>query len=171
MKKIISLPILLLLSLVLLLPSCKDDDSIPNEFILNGEKYSLARGFIESYGSNGNGSFDFDVTLVSSGISLLNNGDYSGIGEVIYLDMNTSSEAGLVTGTYTYASSTDTFNFIHANVGKDFHMFTQTGELHNVTDGTIDITTNGGETTIFFDLIISNGSTVSGSFKGTLQSR
>ena len=71
MKKFSFLPILLFFSLVLVLPSCKDDDDGPgqNEFVLDGEKFSLAKGYIEDYGDNGNGSFDFDVTLTSSDIT------------------------------------------------------------------------------------------------------
>lgn len=171
MKKFSFLPILLLFSLVLVLPSCKDDDdgAGQNEFVLDGETFSLTRGFIEDYGSNGNGSFDFDVTFTSSGITT-SNGSLSGEGEIVYIDLNTSSEEGLVAGTYTFSGSRDALTFVDGTIGKNFNVANQSGEIFNVTGGTVDISISGSETTIEFDLTIGNGSTVSGSYKGALQS-
>ena len=67
---------------------CKKDDnntSVKNEFVLNGSTYDLSKGFITDYGANGNGSYDFDITLTSSGVNYSDAQEaFSGTGDFIF---------------------------------------------------------------------------------------
>ncbi len=172
MKKFTFLAFLGVLSLSILLPSCNkdDDNSISNEFLLNGNNYALSKGFIEDFGDNGNGSYDFDVVLTSSSINYSDaTGDYSGTGDLIYLDLNSSSETGLVSGTYNYSSNRSALTFVDAQVATDFNALTLTGDTFEVVGGTVEIEINGNEVTIDFNLTLAGNNTVEGNYKGTLR--
>ena len=152
--------------------SCnKDDDnssSSENGFTLDGTSYDLGRGFIEDWGANGNGSFDFDVTVVSDGITLnTGNGTLTGTGNFVYLDLNTSSESGLVDGTYTFSSNRDALTFVAASIGTDFDLDAQAGTVILATGGTVDLDVNGNTVTIDFTLETPSG-TVVGNYSGSL---
>lgn len=157
---------------MMLVSSCKNDDDNPTtggEFTINGDTRALSKGFIESYGDNGNGSFDFDVTLVSDGITVDVAGDLAGNGSLIYLDLNSGASTGLEEGRYTFSSERNALTFVDGSVSLDLDVVSGTGELFNITGGTIDIELSSGNTIMTFSLNIDNGSTVSGSFRGVLQ--
>ncbi|MGB1242498.1 MAG: hypothetical protein ACPG49_08255 [Chitinophagales bacterium] len=159
---------------IALSPSCKKDDASPNnqnQFTLNEESFEISKGFIEEYGSNGNDSYDFDVSLVSSDINYnQTEGDFSGTGNVIYLDLNTSSENGLVSGTYNYSDDRDTFTLVAAAVATNYDTENETGSNFAVTGGSVDVDVDGSNVSFEFNLTISNNATVTGSFKGSLLS-
>lgn len=122
------------------------------------------------YGPNGNGSFDFDVELTSSGINYNDfDGSFSGIGDIIYLDLNTSLSSGLVTGTYNFSSDRNAFTFVDGGVATDFDSATATGDVFAVVGGTVEIEIKGNETYFSWNLTISNGTTVTGEFQGILR--
>lgn len=175
MKRVTFMIMFSVFSLALTLaPSCKKDDKAnpdKNHFVLNGETFDLAKGFIEDFGDNGNGSYDFDVYLTSSDINysdLLQ--EFNGTGEFIFIDFNTSSESGLVKGTYTYSNERNAFTFVDGTVGKDYDLLTFIGEDYDVIGGTVDVEINGSEVILDFDLTISNNTSVTGRFKGPLRS-
>lgn len=151
----------------------KDDDDAgtKNEFVLNETTYELAKGFIQDYGANGNGSFDFDVTLTSEGVNYSDaQGIFSGTGEFIYLDLNSSLATGLVAGTYNFSSDRNAFTLVDGSIGTDYDLATFTGEDFSVIGGTVEVELVGNETRLSWSLSISNGTTVTGEFQGILRS-
>lgn len=165
--KIISF--IVLLSILTFSSSCKKDDASPsNQFTLNGESFDLSQGFIEEYGDNGNDSYDFDVTLLSSGINYSESQSFSGSGNILYLDLNTSSEDGLVSGKYNYANDRDVFTLVDAIIATDYDVINETGNEFEVIGGSVDLDVDGSEVTIDFDLTLSNNTSVTGRFKGPL---
>lgn len=147
-----------------------DDDALRSEFVLNGTTYSLAKGFIEDYGANGNGSFDFDVTLTSSGVNYSEaQGTFSGMGDFVYLDLNSSLETGLVAGTYNFSSDRNAFTIVDGAIGTDYDLNLGTGEDFTVNGGSVEVELIGNETRFSWSLNISNGTIVTGDFQGILR--
>lgn len=168
MKKLHFLSLLTFLCLVLFVSSCKDDALVSNSYILNGETISLEKAFIIDLGSNGN-SHAFNVYLATNEISTSLR-TFIGEGNMIQLDLNTASDTGLEEGTYNWSTSSDPLSIISSSqVYNDYNFDTGSGERSFFTDGTVDVSLNGGEATIEFTLTIA-GSTVTGSYKGTLES-
>jgi len=165
MKKLKLVLILLFISFVVFY-SCEDDSSPKNYFKYDGKTYTLSDGYIEDYGPN-NGSFDWDVYIISSKLNY--NGDwFTGTGHIIYLDLNTSSENGLVTGIYTFSSERSVFTFVDAGAGINFNMDTESGTIVDVIGGTVEITISGNEVLFEFNLITNTTKTIKGRFKGVL---
>jgi hypothetical protein len=163
---------LLGLSVLLVYSGCNkdDDDGVSNKFVLNGESYALSKGYIEDYGANGNGSYDFDITLTSSDINYSDaQGLFSGTGDFIYLDLNSSLASGLVEGTYSFSSTRDAFTLVDGTVGTNYDLMVFTGEDFSVVGGSVDIEIKGNETYISWNLTISNGTMVTGEFQGILR--
>jgi len=103
-----------------MLISCEEDSKPKKYFKYNGNTYSLDRGFFIDWGSNGNGSYDFDIYFISSSVKVdSSTTGFSGVGEIIYLDLNTSSEYGFVGGTYNYSEERLAFTFVGGVVGID----------------------------------------------------
>ena len=156
---------LLLMSFVAL-NSCEDDSKPKNNFKYDGKTYTLSDGYLEDYGAN-NGSYDWDVFIISS--KLTYNGDwFTGTGDIVYFDLNTASENGLVTGTYTYSSERDVFTFVDGAIGLNYNMDTESGAIVEVIGGTVEITVSGNEVLFEFNLIAETGKTIKGRFKGVL---
>ncbi len=171
MKKISYLTMFGLLSFALLMSACKKDkeESNLNQFTLNGETYSLDKGFLVEYGQNTDGSYDWDVTLTSPSIDYSESlGDFTGQGDAIYMDLNTSSATGLVAGTYNYSTDRNAFTFVDALGATDAIISSGTGNFVNLTAGTIDVSINGTATTFDIDLVTSTGQSLTGNFTGTL---
>ena len=171
MKKLTFLS--LIVTLVLGINSCKkDEDSTPdNYFQYENTKYELNAGYLEYYGSNLNDSYDYDVFLVSSGIQWSQSEeDFMGTGNLVYLDLNTSSEAGLINGTYTYSSEREAFTFVDGQAAIDIDLSSLlSGTYLEISGGTIEIKVEDGVVTLDFDLTTSTNKTVTGHYKGTLQ--
>jgi len=146
--------------------SCKKDKNDPkDQFTYDGETFELTQGYIEDYGDNGNGSYDFDITLVSNDINFIQE---TGIGHLVYLDLNTSNEFGLVEGTYNFSEEREAFTLVDGIIAISFDLDTETGELYNAISGTVIIEIDGNETKIEFNLVMANNKNVSGEFKGVL---
>lgn len=150
----------------------KDDDDmgdeVKNEFTYDGTTYALTKGFLNDVGGNLNGSHDWDVFLVSSGVDK-NGFSLTGTGEIIYLDLNTDTSTGLVAGTYNWANQRDPFTIVPGSeVFLDYNLDTFTGTKVAFTAGTADVAIDGTETTITFT-VTADGKTLSGEWKGTLE--
>lgn len=164
----------------LLLLSCSKDEeptAITNsgKFTINGISYLLSEGYVVDYGPNGNGSFDIDVTLSSTSLQNISE-DINNL-NVIRLDLNTSIDGKLETGTYTYGNDRDAMIMVSGLVGGDVSLSTMgvlTGPiLFNLKEGAVTVATADSIYTIGFDL---SGRTVggldltaSGSYTGTLK--
>ena len=146
---------------VFLLNSCEKDNvrtssgsGSSNYFLYDGQRYNIDNGYIEDYGDNENGSYDFDVFLVSDSIDYsIPDEDFIGVGDIIYLDLNTSSEDGLVDGL----------------VGIKMDINTEEGEeLVQIVAGEVDVSVSGSNTVIGFDLTTSTNKKVTGKFNKKL---
>lgn len=171
MKKLTLLS--LIVTLVFGLNSCKKDKNTDpaNYFQYENTKYELNSGYLEYYGSNLNGSYDYDVFLVSSGIQYSQSEeDLMGTGNLVYLDLNTSSESGLINGTYTYSSGREAFTFVDGQAAIDVDLSTLlSGTFLEISGGTVEILVEAGIVTLDFDLTTSTNKSVTGHYKGTLQ--
>lgn len=170
--------ILGLVCLLTLTFSCNDDDDDtfgPSQFTVNGVSYQLDRGFLEEFGSNGTvggqESWDFDVTLTSSGINFdpnPNTGGFVGSGSFIYLDLNTNSPDGLVSGTYNFSGQRNIFTLVDGTAAFDVDITAATGTGFGIIGGTVTINT-GNVVRIEFDLTTDTNQSLTGRFSGALQ--
>ena len=165
------LTLLIAFSLITLGSACNkdDDDAMPsNVLIIDGNTYNLAKGFIEDFGDNGNGSFDFDITLTSSEISAAS-GFLVGTGDAIYMDLNTNNMNGLVAGTYNYTALRDAFTMVEGNTFEDFDFSNIAGTFGSISSGSVTVSLNGNETRFEWDFMTTDNKSVTGNFQGILQ--
>ena len=137
--------------------SCSDDDdnggsslNLNNEVSIDGTVYTLDDGgYLESYGINTDGSYDWDVTIEST------------TGLAVYFDLNTNSETGLVAGTYTYSETRTEFSYVYSEFYGD-------GIDYTASEGTIVVTIDGDTTGFVFNLTANDGSEIEGEWSGVL---
>lgn len=168
-----SLFVLLVLASTLVFSSCsKDDDDdkgTSSSFTYDGTTYSLDKGFLLDVGPNLNGSYDFDVILVSEGVSAGLRG-FSGNGEGIYFDLNTSSDMDLVDGTYNYATDRAPFTFVDGTSAVlDYDFEKEEGEEVFVNGGAVNVKVDGDTYEFEFNLETPDGKTIQGTYRGKLE--
>jgi hypothetical protein len=152
-----------------LLISCEEESKPKKYFKYNGKTYKLDRGFFLDWQKEENGSYDYDIWFISPSIKVDPLTDlFSGVGEIIYLDMNTSSEQGFVGGTYNFAEERLPFTFVGGTVGIDADVQTEEGTILYITGGTIDITVLDNGALIEFTLDTNTGKSITGKFRGNL---
>ena len=172
MKKL-SLPFFLFFSIAIITISCKKDNIIQNgEFTVDGEYYTLSEGFLSGLGENPNNdrTYNWNVYLTSNNVSI-SEFRITGKGELIQIDFNSSSEEGLVSGTYSWSDTREEFTIVpdtEIYLNHDFEGG-NAGTKESATGGSADVTINGEDVKIEFTLVLSNGSTVSGNYLGPLQ--
>lgn len=140
-----------------------------NSFTTGDNTYLITQGFIEEMGSNGNGSFNFDVFLVSpSGIESY--GLLFGTADVVSLDLTSNSENGLVDGTYIYdkTGERELFELADSYFTLGFNFNSNAGEIVGVTEGTVDVKLDGDNVIIDFNLQ-SNWGDLVGNYTGPLK--
>ena len=139
-----------------------------NSFTINDSTYILTAGYLEEYGVNPDGSFDFDITLTSSGVTE-SGGDLFGSGAFVYLDLNTMSENNLDDGTYTYSDGErKAFDLSDGVFSPSFDFSTGAGGANSITGGTVEVKVVGPVVTVDFDLQSPTGNVV-GNYSGTLK--
>lgn len=172
--------LLLTLSISLVLfTSCGGDDednmkSGGGSFTVDGTSHNLKFAYKEDYGSNDNGSFDVDITLTSKEFDPDDEGENINDISVVYFDLNTNTQNVLQTGTYTYDDERDVLimvdSFIGVGISTDSDGDITGGTQYQVIDGTVDVSKSGDNYTIQFDLESTEGTSISGSYTGTLTS-
>ena len=155
--------------------SCEKDKEPSNEepsnyFSYDGENYVLNQGFIEEFGENEDGSYDFDIVLVSPTIQYIpSDAELSGIGDIVYLDLNTSSANGLVSGSYNFSSERGEFTFVDGGIVIKGDVSTEEAEIEaEIVGGKINVLVVDDITTLDFDLTTRTNKNVKGRFQGTL---
>jgi len=158
----------LLLTAILLLHSCKKDESGPENFLkYNDLTYEITKGYLENYGEYG-GVYNYDVILTSTGITLTEDGP-SGVGNIAYFEMYSSSSTDLAAGTYTFSASAINANtFDEGLVGLDFDLANEVGTSLELVGGTIEVSKTGSTYEINITGVLATGKTVTGRYKGTL---
>ena len=170
MKKFL-FPFVAILVVASALSSCKkdDDNNTQNEFTYDGATYTIANGFLRDSGPNSTTTHDWDVFLTTSGITSGATFGLTGMGDMIYLDLNCMSDTGLLDGTYNWSSSRDDFTIVDADVYLDYDVLNLLGTILPATAGSVTISSDGSETTVTFNLTFADGKTASGEWKGVLQ--
>lgn len=160
----------LFLTLSLFLFSCKKDgDDRRNQFTLNGETYTLTQGFLTSFGDNGNGSYDYDISLLSTSGSIdIVNEEITGIGNGLYFDLNTNSAGGITSGTYTFSSEREAFSMVATEAFVDYNFDTENGQEVSGVGGTVEINADGDQVSMDFEVVLQDGSTLKGTFDDKL---
>ncbi|MCX6328409.1 MAG: hypothetical protein NTZ85_02685 [Bacteroidia bacterium] len=166
-----------ILVLSLILVSCKKDkdkeDTVKNYFIVDGTKYEVSFGTLENYGTDPGyyEGYNLDLYLITSGIDVDVDGDWTGTGKALYFEMYSTNAAYLTSGEYTYDLVSDippTFTFDFS----DYCLNWTTGSNTWVylVSGTVTVAKSGSTYTI--DLtggINQNAKTVTAHFSGPLQ--
>lgn len=155
--------------------SCSDDDDaapavVPSQFTYDGVTYQLDKGFIDEFGDNGNGTFDFDIFLFTEGLTIdPATADVSGTGQAVYLDLNSDSMTGLSDGTYLFAMDREAFTIV-PNTGVLINLDTaaQTGTLVPAVGGDVILSKEGNIYELEYTLVDASGLEVVGSYRGEL---
>jgi hypothetical protein len=161
--------ICLLFAAFFLLYACKkDEESGPENYLkYNDVTYELNKGYLEYYGDYG-GVYNFDLTVASSSITISEDGA-SGVGNIAYFEMFSSSSTDLAAGTYTFsATSMNANTFDEGLVGLDFDLANEVGTSLELVGGTIEVTKTGSTYEITISGVLATGKTVTGKYKGTL---
>ena len=122
---------------------------------LAGQQYDIDSALLESWGENGDGSYDWDVTFTTEGLSFNSETEeYVGTGAVLLLDLNTDSAGGLVPGNYTYSTERAAFKWVFAVSGTNVDTADDSaGDLLTYNQGTVTITGTGDDQTITVDIL------------------
>ncbi|SDL76212.1 hypothetical protein SAMN05421823_10850 [Catalinimonas alkaloidigena] len=150
---------------VLFAVACGDrkDPAPASNFKYDGKTYELNVGYYESYGANGDGSYDMDIFLMAE-----SSDSTSSTLDGVYLDLNTSSAEGLVAGTYTFAEERKAFSMVDGSVSIHYNTVDETGDEYGIVGGTVEIAGTGSTYEITFDLTLDNSKQVTGTYKGKL---
>ena len=135
-----------------------DDGGGSNNFV-------YSEGFIENYGGNGGGVYNFDVTLHSSSMDFENG---TGSGNFLFLELWSSSSSGLANGKYTFSNSPKALSYTDGGIGIGYNLSTDRGQYLEIEDGDVNISTSGGETNISFEVTVEGNRKITGSYKGVL---
>lgn len=161
----------LFLTLGVISTSCDDDESFSatNSFTIDDVEYDLSQGILFINGPNGEGGFDFDVALTSSTIEFDPSvGYFSGTGDIVVLDLDSPSENTLEVGTYNFAQDRSEYTMTYAAIGLGIDADYGSGDEIEATAGSVEVRKSGSETVLTFNLTLSDGRTVAGSYKSDL---
>ncbi|WP_299681985.1 hypothetical protein [uncultured Dokdonia sp.] len=155
--------------------SCKSDDDndngSENVMTIDGENFTVERGFLTSFGDNGNGSFDWDVDLLSDGFTIdINAQTATGVGATIYLDLNSDSATGLTPGVYTFSETREAFTWVAAEGILNYNIETDNGIFFDAIGGTVTVSGTGNNQLIEVDLVGPGNTAITATYRGTLES-
>ncbi len=176
MKKI-TRTILLLSMLTVVVASCKEDEDEPaaktNFFTLDGNEYSLSQAISFENGVKDN-AFEFELIMASSGVDFSNIDDIgiAGKGDLLYLNMLSSSKDGIADGTYTFSNSAtrnpNTYNELFMGVNYE-NQTEESDVVYSVGSGEVTVKVEGDIFTIEFNLTVGpNKLKMAGSYTGKI---
>ncbi len=135
-----------------------------NEISFDGNKYALTKGYLDQWDEP---ELDFALYLVDDGITVTKD-DIFGQGNMIYLELWSSSSTSLQPGTYTFSDTKypQTFSFgaflINYDVSNDV------GVQYIATGGTVTVSQEGSDYEIDAALTLATGKTVNAHYKGQI---
>lgn len=161
--------------LVTILVSCEKEEPVHNAFEYELIKYEIDEGMIEAYGklSPDVSGYNFDVTLFSTGIVFDPLAEeFSGLGNIVILQMYSESPDGLVSGTYNYdlSGEMDPLTFDIGRFGLFVNMDEQSGTIILANSGTVKVSKSGDDWTFVFDCMTMSNKSITGTFTGNLDS-
>ncbi|SDG68288.1 hypothetical protein [Winogradskyella thalassocola] len=158
--------------------SCGSDDdgdggstSGSGVLVYGDTEYQLKSGVIEDYGEYSNGIYNFDISLVDSGLRIVDgeavptNDVFSGV----YFELFTSNSQDLAEGVYTFGNNIEggAYSYaeiiIDATVDEDYDAF-------EINSGTFTVLDDGSSYEFEFEGTVSNGASFSGYYTGSLVS-
>ena len=170
--------ILLVTMLGVVTISCKKDGEDPtpqktNAFTIDGTEYSLSAGFTEEYGGSETTGYNFDLTVHSSGLTLLdylgNEVNLTGQGEELYFELWSTSATGLTSGTYTVSTNEAPNTITYSEIYINLNASNGTADAgYEATSGSVTINVNASAYNINFDLTLSGNKKLTGNYTGAL---
>ncbi|NOU60939.1 hypothetical protein [Marinifilum caeruleilacunae] len=159
MEKLKTLAIAILLSGFLFVGCSKEenDHHSSNYLKLGGSKYDLQQGVLENFGSKGNSSNKFNLTLLSAGFTIHEFDEVfdsiSGTGHGVYFVLYSSSSEKLEIGDYVYDSyaSGESKSYDYADGVINYNTQTEEGSYLEITNGTLSILQNSETYEISFN--------------------
>jgi hypothetical protein len=171
-------------ALMISVVACKDDkdddgnnggnggSSFSQELVIDGTKYTLNDGFIFVYGTDGGNAANFDINLITDGLTIIYDNDgipdsAAGTGQVIYLETWSSDTVKIADGTYTLdTNSTNAGAISYAEI---FTIANGEGTaFKEVASGSVQVSVSGNEHTITGSGKTKDGKDFSFSFKKDL---
>lgn len=165
-------PLTLILVLSILLSGCKkDEEPAPkkNYMTYKDTEYDLSSGFLVEFGGSSTTGYNFDLYLLSSGLSVSLTDFITGTGEVLYFELWSSASSGLENGTYTFSNTEAPNKYTTFEALINYNSTDQTVD-EDVVDGTGNVTVkvDGQTYTIDFDITTPSGN-IKGNYTGTLE--
>ena len=152
---------------LVLLSGCAKRELKNNYFWYNGNNYQLHKGVLAYYGQNENGTHDFDLWFYSKSITFYDkNMQFEGSGELIYLDLNTTTKTGLSTYSYQWNELREPETIRAAVCRINYDMKNMDGAYYTATEAAAEIIKSDESYSIDFSLTLKNGKTVTGNYTG-----
>ncbi len=140
-----------------------------NKITYNGNNNTLTKGYLDNWGDYyGLGTYNFDITLVDDGITETQGENYTGTGNIIYVELFSSSPTGLVSGTYTYSSSGNAQTFDYGVVGINYDIANDVGTSDTCVTGTVTVSQSGTDYIIDVTFTLASSQQVTAHYKGSL---
>ena len=166
----------LLVSISLVSFSCDSDDdggsaSGSGVLVYGDTEYQLKSGVIADYGESFDGLYNFDISLVDSGIRVVDgetiptNDTFSGV----YFELYTSNSQDLLEGVYAFGNNTEAGAYTYAEVIIEA-AYDDEYEAFEINSGTFTVLDDGSSYEFEFEGTVSNGTSFSGYYTGSLVS-
>ena len=148
--------------------SCKKDEYGPSILSIDQAEYPIGLCTLRNYGSVTPSSYNSDLRLFTEGIEY-SDGQYTGAGLYIYIELYSASAYGPITGTY-YLDRSDArppFSYDQAIYFSLANMNTNSANPHPIDSGSVYIELlTGGEYYIKFSFQTHDGIEVKGQYNG-----
>lgn len=158
--------------------SCKDDDNkdkdeeTVNYFKVGGEYSELSKGALINFGTDDYyEGYNFDLYLVTSGISDNGGDEPTGSGVMIYFELFTSSSTALASGVYNYDEESDIYpvgTFDYADYCLDWSDEKEDNTYIEFVSGKVTVSKTGDEYILNISGKDEFGNTITGYYKGLL---
>ncbi|MEM6514983.1 MAG: hypothetical protein AAF688_02280 [Bacteroidota bacterium] len=164
--------------------SCDEDDTeeVPGDgtitigvgngsLVIDGNSSTIAGGIVINYGlfnsDPNNPLYNFDIELISDDY-VISGENISGQGENVYFELLTDDANGLKNGTYTLNQTAGDFTFIDSDVNLEYDFNTGSGTEIDIVSGTLEVTRNGNNYDLSWNISGDGGQSITGTYNGTL---
>jgi hypothetical protein len=158
--------------------SCGSDDGPPDPGITAnlfyaGNRLSITKAIVLHYEQNEGevNSHDWDLYLVGEGITYNpTSKSFSGQGDMIYLDLNTTSTQAY-SGNFTYQAPPDRSapSLSMAQVGRDYNFTQGTGTLFSALSGQVSVAPDGTDILVEINTFFPQGRILQGTYNGPVE--
>lgn len=173
MKKVITINFMLLaIAIGVVVIGCRKDSDTEeyvnpdvNKVLIGDDIYTLNWALIEKY-SDASQLTNYVVWLYSESIKYnQSTGEFvdNMLGEVLYLDIYSSSDTEIAEGTYTYSDNTADKSFVQAWCAINYNISDYTNnQYYNIESGTVEVKKINGKTLYILDLITKDRKNITG---------